>query len=97
MSNAFTGNLWVLDTAQSAAVFDDGIHIDYIKWYPNAVDNDLLIEDGAGADIVKCRAKVPAGANNEEIGAITFPEARGHYVGFKLTTIDGGTLYVKLR
>lgn len=97
MSNTFTGNEWAIDTAQSAAIFTDGVYIDSMKWYPNAADNDLLIQDAAGATIVKSRAKVPAGATNDEIGAIEFPETRGRHIGFKVATIDGGTLYVKIR
>jgi hypothetical protein len=95
--NDFSGNLWTIDTAQADAIFDDGVYIDYMKWYPNAVDNDLLVVNGEGSTIIKSRAKVPTGATNEEIGAIEFPEARGHHLGFKVTTIDGGTLYVKIR
>lgn len=97
MSNDFSGNLWTIDTAQAAAIFDDGVYIDYIRWYPNAVDNDLLVKNGEGTTIIKSRAKVPAGANNDEIGVIEFPEAQGRHLGFQVATIDGGTLYVKIR
>jgi len=97
MSNSFNGDNWTLDTAQTSSIFDDGIFIRYAKWYPNASDNDILIENADGDDLVKSRAKVPCGANNDEIGAIAFDELIGFHRGFKLTTIDGGTLYIKLQ
>ena len=96
MSNSFNGDNWFIDTAMAASIFDDGVFIRSCKWYPHAADNDLLITNADGDTIVMSRAKVPTGATQDEIGAIDFEEARGFHRGFRVNTIDDGSLYVQI-
>ena len=103
MSNNFDGHgIWHLDTAFSAGellYYPSGMKVKLLKmiWYPNAVDNDIDVQDANGESIMKCRAKVPSGANREEIGRIIEEFGNGRWFdGFKLITIDGGILDVYL-
>jgi hypothetical protein len=94
--NSFNGDNWELDTAQSAAIFADGVFIQKCVWAPNAANNDLLIENADGDTICKTRAQVPSGSNEDEVGRLRLEEVEGFHRGFRLTTIDGGTLYVQI-
>ena len=97
MGNTYGLNMWNLDT--QGTDITDKLRVQRIEWYPAAVDNDLLIEESATAeDIMRCRAKIAAGANMEEIGAIyrDFGGQGRDFWGLKLTTLDGGVVRVFL-
>ena len=95
MSNAFNGDNWIIDTAFTK-LFDDGIFIRKAVWSPHAADNDLLVKNADGDVLCKTRAKVPAGANEDEIGRLRLEELEGFHRGIAVTTIDDGTLYLQI-
>lgn len=95
MSNSYVGKrTMILDTA----IDIDGVYlVDDFTYYPNAKNNDLIINDANGDEIWTIRAV--AGAPNSEAYAIEVKEykikprkCRGIYVA----TIDGGSLLVHL-
>ena len=102
MSNDFTGKVWTIDTAESIPkIGGDGttyngqrVKITRLEWIPNAVDNDLVVQDARGRSIWTVRS-IFAGANNESaaIERREFPNGEW-FDGIKFTTIDAGTLYV---
>lgn len=102
MANDYTGKIWTLDTATASPVIGgngttrngEKVFIERMEWAPNAVDNDLIIKDGAGKVIWQVRA-IYAAANHESAGLEKF-DSPGWYDGFWLDTIDGGTLHVKI-
>jgi hypothetical protein len=95
MTNSVAGDPWILDTAATIETQGTIIVVDQMIWYPNAANNDLSITDGA--DNVKWPVRATAGApNNESFGAERF-QGPEEFDGFKVATIDGGTLYVYAR
>jgi hypothetical protein len=95
--NVFNGDNWAIDTAFSAALFTDGIFIRKAVWAPHAADNDLLVKNADGDVLCKTRAKVPAGATEDEIGRLRLEELEGFHRGIDVDTIDDGTLYIYLK
>jgi|GEM_PF-1857787 len=96
MANDITGRVWVLDTASTSVnVFDLPVNIVSMAWHPNAVDNDLVVQDGRGKPIWTIRATIAA-PNHESVGIEKWDnsEPRMPFFGFRLHTMDGGTLYV---
>lgn len=93
MSNATTGNPWILDTA--GVITKNNVWLEKMVYVPNAADNDLIVEDNAGLVVWQVRA-IAASANNESVGMETF-EGPMLMNGFELATIDAGSLRVYLR
>jgi len=95
MANDWTKNPMEIDTAENNA---GDYLINYMEWHPNAANDDLEVQDGAGNVLWKIRAIAPSsndetsGIEKTEIGAFPLP---AH--GLNVVTIDGGTLYVHLR
>jgi hypothetical protein len=99
MSITRNADNWVYTSGSvdSAVQFASGLFIRKAIWAPNAADNDLLIQNAAGDTICKTRAKVPTGANEDEIGRLRLEELEGFHRGFKVVTNDAGTLYIHLK
>lgn len=93
MSNVYTGNPWILDTA--AVITTNPTMVEKMIYVPNAADNDLQVEDNAGKVVWRTRA-IAASANYESVGQETF-DGPIMMNGFELAVIDAGVLYVYLR
>jgi hypothetical protein len=90
MANVWTGNP-VIDTAEDR---NGTFLIDRFEYWPAAINNDLEIQDNAGAVIWKMRAD-GACANGED-GAkavLSFPYPK-KIKGLYIKTIDGGALHI---
>lgn len=94
MSNSYGGKSWVLDTAGEVLATGNKIKIRKLVYWPNAADNDVLVQDAVGGRIWKARAKVPAGSTNDAIAELTKDFGGAWFDGFDLETIDAGTLVV---
>lgn len=93
MANDWTKNPAEIDTAEDK---EADFFVDYFEWHPNAADDDLLVQDGAGNVLFARRAIY--GAPNHEAAGVEKSERFGRPVyGINIVTIDGGTLYVHLR
>lgn len=95
MANDTTNNPWILDTA--ATITTNLVRLDEqgMVYVPNAADNDLIVKDNSGKVVWQIRA-IAGSPNNESVGMETFPGPK-LLNGFKLDTIDGGSLRVYLR
>jgi len=96
MTNAFQDGVWILDTADTDKCLHVGeqpVRVSKLYWQPSAADDDLVIKDGDNEIKVIKRAIAASPA-----GDITMDfSARPLWLkGFKLHTLDGGTLYVYL-
>jgi hypothetical protein len=91
MANSTNGNPWTLDGA--ATITTENVFVKYMIYTPTTDGDDLLVETNDGSDIWKFKAI--AGDTNQQI---QYRHDVDEYVnGFKLTTIDNGTLYVHVR
>jgi len=96
MANVVTDKTWTLDTASTTVnVWSGPVFISKMEFHPNAADNDLIVQDGRGKTIWIVRAIAPA-ANHESSGIEYWenPDPCSPRDGFRLHTLDGGTLYV---
>lgn len=96
MATDITGPVWLLDTAET--VTTKNVVIQKMWWYPNAADNDLIINDRGGKLIWRIRA-IAASANYESIGREEFdPGPDGLPAsGIVVNTIDGGVVHAIIK
>lgn len=94
MANDYGANKWTLDTVHATALFTptQRIRVKMMQWVPNALNDDLLVEDGYGNDIWS----ITNAAGGGEANKITFPTRDLDLFGFRLTTMTGGVLHVWL-
>jgi len=95
MANVYAQNNWKLDTAGVILTLGNKIKIQKIVYIPNAIDNDLILEDGNGEEIWRVRA-IAAGANFESVAheTLDFAPDGKWFDGFEVATIDGGYVQV---
>ena len=98
MANVITGRVWTLDTASITDNIVDGpVYISRIDFYPDATDNDLVMQDGYGGVLFTVRA-IATASSNESSGIETWinfaPSIPIH--GLRLHTLDAGRVEVTI-
>lgn len=93
MANTYneTTHLWICDVAGVLLVTGNQIIIEEIIYLPNAINENLIIQDGAGNPVVFLRA----GAS--DISPIRWPSPPAITDGLQIQTIDGGTAQIRIR
>jgi hypothetical protein len=85
--------LWTLDTGAVIIAKETTVKVRRVLFYPNAVDDDILIQEyGADGTLVQA-IKLKAGHTDINPVSLLFDPPLV-LNGFKLATIDGGSLDV---
>ncbi len=94
MANDVTSpKLWTLDTVGVIVAKSTIVKVRRVVFYPGGVDNDVLIQE-YGSDGTLIQA-IKIKANQTDVNPVSIPFDPPLVLnGFKLATIDGGTLDV---
>jgi len=97
MANDVTGDrIWIMDTVAVVADAGEEIIVRKLVFTPAVIDDDILIQE-YGPDAA-LRTAIKLKANHTDINLVTLDwgQQGRRLNGFKLATIDGGTLDVYL-
>jgi hypothetical protein len=97
MSNDTTSDrLWTLDTTGVISAVLTPIIVRKLVFFPAAIDDDILIQDYSPLSVLRTAITLKANHTDVNPVALDFGRTGREINGFKLATIDGGTLYVYL-
>jgi hypothetical protein len=98
MANVTTNDrFWQLDTAAVIVAVGTPVIVRKLVFAPAAIDDDVVIQEYLSADATLDEAIILR-ANHSDVNLVSLdfgPDGR-QLNGFKLSTIDAGTLYVYL-
>lgn len=94
MANDVTSpKLWTLDTAGVIVAKGTIVKVRRVLFFPALIDDDVLIEEYLADGTLKQAVKIKA--NHTDVNPVSIPfDPPLELNGFKLTTIDGGTVDV---
>ncbi len=104
MANAFSGNVWLIDTAASTAIAPSTakVIIRALRWViaaSGAAADRCVVQDGAGNAITEF---INLGVGNTPVytyydtGIVEMPHSANQFNGFLVPTLTHGKLYVYL-
>lgn len=91
MANVYGHLQWILDT--TGVVSTEKIRVKRMEWVPNAAGDDLAIVDNNSEELWTVTDALAGGRPGLETIDFTPPH---DFLGFNLSTLGGGKLYVYL-
>jgi hypothetical protein len=97
MANDVTGDrLWTMDTVAVVADAGEEIIVRKIVFTPGAVNDDVLVQEYGPDAALRSAMKLKANATDVNLVTLDWGPQGRRLNGFKLATIDGGTLDIYL-
>jgi len=93
MSNRLVDHVWVCDTAGTAAVTNETVYVDGVRWVGSTTDADQAVIKNVVNDDIVWEAKLDESNNNAGMTHDSHVKFRC-LNGFKVTTLSNGTLYI---
>ena len=93
-NDATSERLWILDTAAVIVAIGTPVIVRKVVFFPALKDDDLVIQEYGPTGVLRTAIKLKAGASDASPVSLNFGSEGRQLNGFKLSTIDGGTLDV---
>jgi hypothetical protein len=91
VANVYGHKQWIIN--ETGVITTDRVRIDHMEWVPNAANDDLEIVDNNSEEVWTVTNALTGGRAGVEKFEPTQPIDT---LGFNVSTIGGGTLYVYL-
>jgi hypothetical protein len=97
MANDTTSErLWILDTVAVITAVNNPVIVRKVVYYPSTKDHTVVIQEYSKAAVLRTAIAIKAGASDASPVSLDFGLNGRLLNGFKLSTIDGGSVYIYL-